>query len=101
MESNKAILVVNAVINKENMQELPSYLQQIGPLFAKYGAVPTAKYKAVANVQGEDSPELISIASFDNEEAIHKLTSSEDFNALSELRARVFSKLNMVICAAA
>ena len=98
MTNNNAILVINAIVNKENMAELPTYLEGIKQVFGKYGAKPVARYKTVEQLAGEDSPEMVSISSFENVEAIQTLIKSEEFRALSELRARVFSKLNIMTC---
>lgn len=97
MENSKALLVVNAIVNKENMSELPQYIQGIGPVFAKNGGKPVGQYKTIEQIAGEDSPEMVSIVEFENAETIRNLVNSEEFQALSELRSRVFSKLNLVI----
>ena len=97
MSHQKSILMINAVVNKENTAELPSYLEQIGPVFGKFGAKPVAKYKIVRNIVGENSPELTAFYEFENAESIDTLIDSQDFKALAELRARVFTKLNLSV----
>jgi uncharacterized protein (DUF1330 family) len=97
MNKEKAILIITAKVKKTNMEELPSYKNKIGPVLGKYGAQPVASYKAFQDVVGTDSPELVSILEFPNSQAINDAINSEEFKALAELRARVFSKLNLVI----
>ncbi|MFT5723245.1 MAG: hypothetical protein ACI9JN_000354 [Bacteroidia bacterium] len=98
MSDNKATLVITAMINKANMTELPSYLEQVQPIFVKNGAKPIGRYKKVLDIVGVDNPEIISMTEFDDAETITAMVQSEDFTALADLRSRVFSKLNMIIC---
>ncbi len=98
MKDQKEIVVITAVVNKTHAGELPSYLEQIQPIFAKNGAKPIGRYKTVQNIVGTDGPEIISIFEFDNTDAIDTMVQSEEFTGLAELRARVFSKLNMMQC---
>ena len=64
MSNQKAFLVVTAKVNKENMEDLKSYLEQVGPLTGKFGGQPVAKYKTIQEIAGEQNPELISITEF-------------------------------------
>jgi uncharacterized protein (DUF1330 family) len=98
MTEDKAILVITAIINKENMGDLPTYLAAVGPIFGKNGGVPVGKYKATNQLAGEEGSDIVSIMQFPNSEIIKTIVNGEDFKALAELRARVFSKLNMTIC---
>ncbi len=98
MKDQKEILVITAVVNKAHVDELPTYLEQVQLIFGKNSAKPIGRYKTVQNVVGTDSPEIISIFEFDNSDAINTMLQSEEFTGLAELRARVFSKLNMVLC---
>ncbi|MFT4601346.1 MAG: hypothetical protein ACI857_001526 [Arenicella sp.] len=98
MSDTKSILVINAIINKANMAELPAYLGAIGPIFGKNGGSPLGKYKGAEQISGEDGPDIISVMQFPNAEAIKTAVNSDEFKALAELRARVFSKLNLTIC---
>ena len=98
MKDQKEIVVITAVVNKAHVDELPTYLEQVQLIFGKNGAKPIGRYKTVQNVVGTDSPEIISIFEFDNSDAINTMVQSEEFTGLAELRARVFSKLNMVLC---
>ena len=95
--NDQTTLIITAIVNKENMAELPVYLEKMQPLFAAHGAKPVAKYKVTENLGGEESPEIINIIAFENAEAVKGLIASDEFKALSELRARVFNKLNIVL----
>ena len=97
MQDQKTFLVVTAIVNKENAAELPTYLEQVKPLFGKYGAQPVGSFKTIKKIAGDESPEMVSISAFESVEAIETLVNSEEFKSLAELRARVFSKLNLVI----
>ena len=99
MKNQKEIVVITAVVNKAHVDELPTYLEQIQPIFIKNGAKPIGRYKTVQNIVGTDGPEIISIFEFDNTDAIDTMVQSEEFTGLAELRARVFSTLNMMLCA--
>ncbi len=99
MNDQKAIFVINAKVNKANMQDVQKYLGQIMPILAKNGGNPIARYKTIQKISGNDNPELISIVEFQSAEIINKLVNSDDFKDLAELRAKAFSKLDMMICA--
>ena len=98
MNDQKAIFVINAKVNKANMQDVQEYLRQIMPIFAKNGGNLIARYKTIQEISGNDSPEMISIVEFQSAEIINKMVDSDDFKALAELRANAFNKLDMMIC---
>lgn len=98
MTENKSILVINGIINKVNITELQSYLSNISLTFGKYGGKPIARYKTVQQLTGSESPELIALIEFPNTEIINEMINSEEFGSLAESRAKVFSKLNIMIC---
>jgi len=98
MSEEKAILVINAIVNKENMSEVPKYLGAIMPVFAENGGKPIVRYKTIQQLAGEDGPEMIAIFEFESVDVINTMINGADFTNLSDLRARVFDKLNMVVC---
>lgn len=98
MSENKPVLVINAIVNKENMAELQGYLSNVIQIFGKNGGKPIARYKTSAKLLGEDAPEMTAIIEFPDADTIKNMVNGDDFMALSEVRARVFSKLNMLIC---
>ena len=99
MDQDKAILIVNAIVNKENMADVKHYMENIPAVFSKNGARPVASYKTVEQIVGDESPEMVAIFEFDNADAIKNLINGVDFKALAETRAKAFSKLNLMICA--
>jgi hypothetical protein len=40
MSETKAVLLINAIVNKENMADVQTYLGSIMPVFAKNGGKP-------------------------------------------------------------
>lgn len=98
MSDTKAFLVINAIVNKENMADVNTYLESILPLFGKNGGKPIARYKTLEQLAGEESPEMIGIMEFPNGGIIKQMINGEDFMALADLRAKAFTKLNMMIC---
>jgi uncharacterized protein (DUF1330 family) len=98
MNEEKAILVINAIINKENMSELPAYLGGIIPIFMKNEGTPIGRFKTTEQLAGDQGPDMVAIFQFPNAEVIKNLIESKDFKALGVIREKVFSKLNMSIC---
>ena len=97
MENSKTFLVITAIVNKQNIAEVPEYLGGVMKIFGQNGGKPVGRYKTINSLIGEGSPEMMAIIEFDNPKTIEDMISGEDFNDLAELRARVFTKLNMVI----
>ena len=97
MEENKTFLVITAIVNKQNIAEVPEYLGSVMQIFGQNGGKPVGRYKTVNALVGEESPEMMAVIEFDNAKIIEDMTKGEAFNALAEQRARVFTKLNMII----
>ena len=97
MNEDKAFLIINAIADKENTEAMQAYVGKIGPVFEKNGGKFIAKYKVTEQLAGEQGPEVMAIAEFPNNEAIKEMVNSEDFKALAELRAKAYSKLNLMI----
>ena len=97
MEENKTFLVITAIVNKQNIAEVPQYLGSVMQIFGQNGGKPVGRYKTVNALVGEESPEMMAVIEFDNPKTIEDMVKGEAFNALAEQRARVFSKLNMII----
>lgn len=98
MEDSKSLLVISAIVNKQYMAELNDYLGSVMQIFGKYGGKPAGRYKTMEALLGEDTPDMMAIIEFPNTDLIKDMVKGLDFNALSEMRARVFRKLNMMIC---
>ncbi len=97
MEEIKTFLVITAIVNKQNMAELSEYLGSVTQIFDQNGGKPVGRYKTINSLVGEASPEMMAVIEFDNPKTIEDMVQGEAFNALSELRARVFTKLNLMI----
>ncbi len=95
---NLAKLIINAIPNKENIQEVQSYLGNMMPVISKHQGKVVQRYKTLEQLTGENGPEMIVIFEFPNAQSIKTMIDSEDFKDLSESRAKAFTKLNMMIC---
>ena len=98
MPNTKTFLVINAIVNKENMADVKTYLESIMPVFAKNGGKLIVRYKTVEQLKGEDSPEMIGIMEFPNGDTIKQMINREDLLTLTDLRSKAFAKLNTMIC---
>jgi len=97
MEENKTFLVITAIVNKQNIAEVPEYLGSVMQIFGQNGGKPVGRYKTVNALVGEESPEMIAVIEFDDPKTIEDMVNGEAFNALAEQRSRVFTKLNMIV----
>jgi len=97
MEANKTFLVITAIVNKQNIAEVPEYLGSVMQIFGQNGGMPVGRYKTINSLIGEESPEMMAVIEFDNPKTIEKMVHGTAFNALAEQRARIFTKLNMII----
>jgi uncharacterized protein (DUF1330 family) len=97
MDESKTFLVITAIVNKQNIAEVPEYLGSVMQIFGQNGGNPVGRYKTINSLVGEESPEMMAVIEFDSPKTIEDMVKSEAFNSLSEQRARVFTKLNMII----
>ena len=97
-DTQKSVLVINAIVNKEHKQELQEYLYQMMQIFTENGGNPLGRYKTLEKIKGSQAPEMIALVLFENPETIHKMLEGDKYKNLSELRERVFSDLKIVIC---
>jgi len=95
---SKVILVINAIVNKGNMDEVQSYLGKVMPVFGKNGGKPIGRYKIIKKLIGDENTEMMALIEFSDERAIDKMINGEEFKSLTELRGKAFLKLNMSIC---
>ncbi len=98
MENSKSYLVITAIVNKVHIAELQTYLSGVMQVFEKNGGKPTGRFKTMEQLSGDDSPELTAIIAFPDAKTISDMVKGDDFLALTDIRARVFSKLNTMIC---
>jgi uncharacterized protein (DUF1330 family) len=97
METSKTYLVITAIVNKQNIAEVPDYLGSVMQIFGHNGGKPVGRYKTINSLVGDESPEMMAVIEFDSPKTIEDMVNAEAFNALAEQRARVFTKLNMII----
>ena len=97
MEESKTFLVIIAIVNKQNIVEVPEYLGSVMQIFGQNGGKPIGRYKTINSLVGDESPEMMAVIEFDSPKSIEDMVNGEAFNALAEQRARVFTKLNMII----
>ena len=95
---NIAKLIINAIPNPENMQEVQSYLGNMMPVISQHGGTIVQRYKTLEHLAGENGPEMIVIFEFPNHQSIKTMMESDGFKNLSESRAKAFTKLNMMVC---
>lgn len=97
MEANKAFLVITAIVDKQNIAEVPEYLGSVMQIFGKNGGKPVGRYKTINSLIGDESPEMMAVIEFDSPKTIEDMVNGKSFKSLAEQRARVFTKLNMII----
>ena len=73
MLKSKTSLVINAIINKENMAEVQSYLGKIMPVFETNGGKPVGRYKTIQKLTGNDASEMVAIIEFPSTEVINQM----------------------------
>jgi uncharacterized protein (DUF1330 family) len=97
MEAKKAFLVITAIVNKQNLSELPEYLGSVMQIFGQHGGTPVGRYKTINSLAGKESPEMMAVIEFDSPTIIEDMVAGVPFNSLAEQRRRVFTKLDMII----
>ncbi|MEX0291056.1 MAG: DUF1330 domain-containing protein [Flavobacteriaceae bacterium] len=97
MEGSKTFLVITAIVNKQNIAEVPEYLGSVMQIFGQNGGKPVGRYKTINPLVGGESPEMMAVIEFDSPKTIEDMVNGQAFRALSEQRTRVFTKLNMII----
>ena len=95
---NKPKLIITAIPNPENMQEMQSYLEKAGPFAPKSGGVFVSRYKTLKHLAGENGAELMTIIEFPDSQSIEAMFNDEEYKKLTDIREKAFAKLNMRIC---
>ncbi len=98
MENQNAVLIINATVDPNHKAELQGYLGNVMQIFGQNGGKPVGRFQTTESLQGEDSPQMVAMIEFPSPETISEMVKSSEFQALGEIRERVFSKLNMMIC---
>ena len=97
MSDASAYLVITATPNPAKMEQLKSYLQQIMPALAAGGGRPVGRYRTTEQVGGSDGPKTIAVLEYPSAQAIRDVASSDGYNALNDLRAEVFLRVDLMI----
>ena len=97
METTNTYLIITAIVNKQHIAEVPTYLGSVMQIFGQNGGKPVGRFKTVDPILGEETPEMMAVIEFSNADTIKNMVNGEAFKALSEQRARVFTRLNMMI----
>ena len=79
MEENKTFLVITAIVNKQNIAEVPEYLGSVMQIFGQNGGKPVGRYKTVNALVGEESPEMMAVIEFDNAKIIEDRDKLKDW----------------------
>lgn len=96
--SDYIYLIINVVPNSNNMQDIQDYLSKIVPLFITNGGEKIERYKTIKQVMGNSGIIMFGIFKYPSINAIEKMISSKEFNALSELRSKAFKQLDLMLC---
>lgn len=70
----------------DDMASFQSYLSQIVTIFKQFGATNMQRFKTTEQLMGHGEIKAIAVFEFPNAQAIKDMYSSEDVNALNELR---------------
>lgn len=93
----KVTLIINAIPNAANMPAVQEYLGKIMPLFMSFGGEKIERYQTIEQLMGNSGIKMTGIFSFPDENKIKEMLASEDFKALSNLRADAFTQLDLFI----
>lgn len=96
--SDNIYLIINAIPNSNNMQDVQNYLSKIVPLFITNGGEKIERYKTIIQVMGNGGVMMFGVFKFPSINVVEKMMSGEEFNALSELRSKAFKQLDLMIC---
>ena len=89
----KVILIIVATINPNEKEALNYYLEQMDVLYEEVEAKPIGKYKIDESIIGDNSPNLVSIMEFPNQDALDKVFKSEKYKTLKPYREKAFIKV--------
>ena len=90
-------LMIEATRNPSEMDALSTYQSKTPPIAKKYGAAPVATYDVDTALIGDKKPGVFAVLSFPTREAIDRLFSDPDYQALIPLRDRGFSDVRFFV----
>ena len=90
-------LIINAIPNPENMENVQEYLSKIMPIFFNNGGEKIERYQATEQLLGSSGIKMVGIFSFPDVETVKTMMASDEFSALGALRASAFKQLDLII----
>ena len=100
MSESKATLVVTATPNPAAMEDMQSYLSQVGPLIMEYKGEVLHRGKITHVIDGEPNFVILLLVQFDSQDTIKTLFDSPEYAALKPARDKGFKSMNIVISTA-
>jgi uncharacterized protein (DUF1330 family) len=97
MSEERAFLLIHATPNPDNMNLMPEYLSKMMPVFGKFQGEMINKFKVSEQLVGEGQTKMVAIVSFPKAELIQSFVKSDDYKEHTELRAKVFTKLELML----
>ncbi len=94
-EDGAVYLAVVAAPNPEAMDDLATYQQASGPIFAKHGATPVAQLPVSGHPVGGTPAAFVSILSVPSAEAAEAIFADPAYVAVVDIRDRALSSLNI------
>ena len=95
--SEKAVMIVNAVLSPEGKEAFAEYSEKSVPLFKNAGAKPLAKHKVKETIVGSKKLQVVSIMEFPDIESVKGVFESEAYKELLPLRDKAFVELDVFI----
>ncbi|MEO9513615.1 MAG: DUF1330 domain-containing protein [Flavobacteriaceae bacterium] len=96
--SDPIYLIVNAIPNSNNMEEVQNYLSKIVPLFNTNGGEKIERYKTIKQLMGNSGIVMFGVFQFPSIDVIEKMMLGTAFNSLTELRSKAFKQLDLMVC---
>ncbi|CCG53613.1 Protein of unknown function [Flavobacterium indicum GPTSA100-9 = DSM 17447] len=93
----KIYLIINAIPNPSNMQDVQEYLGKIMPLFMQYSGSKIERFQIAEQLIGNSGIKMVGIFEFPDTQNIKDMLESDAFKSLSELRAKAFTQLDLFI----
>jgi len=100
MSDESAYLVVTAIPNPEKPEQMKEYASQVMPLLIGGGGEPVGRYGVLEQLGGDGGPKSVSITKFSSAQAIKDVFSTDEFQALADLRDEATISVHQMICSA-
>ena len=96
-DPNGAYLVVVAAPNPAAMDDLQTYQQGAGPVFAKHGARPVTQFQVSGRPVGDTPAAFVAVLELPSSEAAEKVFDDPDYLPLIAARDRGLASLNVYV----